>query len=1287
MKTSKLTSILALMVLICVPWSEFLTGVVQTGEEMYISLSSNDRVLGPGDDTNVRIRLFTGSGISASGVSGQWVNVSTEPDRSSPVSLITDEDGYCNLNYEAPSSINASFDVVVSAWIGDGFENGTNGTLTLHVVFRYDVQIIGPSMVLRGSEPVAFNISVTVNGEPSPFSTLGARSELLGMIVDYTITDSVNGKGRITYQPPDEIGRARLWVSAQGSGYGSERFEIGETYFDFMIVDEIAPFNITVQPDNMNCKRWGSLNLTVTATRGGHPAAGIRIAWSVTRGWLSDTVTYTDQNGLSTVNYTATHSDDSIWDGRINVTTTASDGMETKIADCWFNVWSHLPEWNTRFSYHTFGLQLVQGEDLFLQYSFSRWGCDLWNFIAGARLDFVIYDENMNEYSRETLLEGINIDSPRFYLESEKVKVMNIHVDMPPGQYFWELMVLSPGGVHTYWHPVPRYKELLVLDKEDKNWTFMIYINGDNNLGILAANLIEDLETRAPDGEFRVIIQIDHPWNTMERYELKGNGDINNIDSTLIYQHQGEFYNSGLALNLYQFMTWSADYAPAEHYCLVLWDHGGGFWGCSIDESHQEYNHFNLDDLNEKLTIFKDKKRILEVLVFDMCLMSCFEVVAQLQDCVGYMVAAENIVNAVTVEGNVFQHILDFYPDYIPSAIQVANAFVSGFQDSFGNAFPFTVIDLEKAGDAVERFDDLWQLLLDNWDHLKHVLTLTRSFMNYIEGPFLDVHWLVDLKDLIKELKFNLRYFHGMSGYQEMMNASEEFLRTFDDLIVTRLTVSGFNGINIFHPPSYSVYNSAGYDYWRHSLPHESNYHTVLEWYYRGRPAEEKDPEEEQGPPENRTSFNPVSIDNITFVDTDFDGQLESMDLRVRIDNRNGTEDLFLKMESFPVGDERSGMSIEPDYADITAVSSGNLNLNRYNIRSIKKGPHRIILKVLSSSGHLLHRIDLGNLTMNSTIEKNDIPDLEINVSKTSIISGDEIEFYVNMKGSVSDLNFWWDLDTDDGQCIDAAGSSITQIFSRPGNYTVRLFGCNGEITITRSVNITVEGSGINSPPVIGEVVVEEGPGQCGIVARIDSGTEDPDGDRIRFLFDFGEGSDCSWTDSKSAMHRFETSGEHSCAVWAMDVKGAISEPYFITTTSNGTLENEAPSLELSHELDEDGEVTVSLEGSYDPEGTRIETMIDWGDGNYTPYSDGIKLSHLFQVPGNHSIQIFIRDEDQRINSTTLFLKIDLSENDSSENLDHWKYITIAIVLIFIALLLLLLFLFISKRNKPLLEE
>ncbi|MEA3559631.1 MAG: Ig-like domain-containing protein, partial [Candidatus Thermoplasmatota archaeon] len=525
----KTSIILISLLLISTPFLNGSNSLERSSDDIAISVKADDKLLGPGDETDIRIWLYEGEGVSATGVPDTWVNLSFDTDPSSVHSIQTDRDGYCTYTYKAPDEINHTFDVTLIAWMGNGPKFNPNGTLTLHITFRYQVEILGPKMILNGSDPVDFSIHVTVDGNPAQFSTMGASSVYIGTIVDHSIVDPINGIGKITYGPPNGIGRARIWISIQGSGYGAERYEIGEATFDFMIVEEIAPLNITVETDNMNCRRWGSLNLTVTATRGGYPAAGVRIDWSVTRGWLSEQITYTDQNGMSMVHYTATHTDDSLWNDVVNVTVTADDGVERKVSDCWFNVWTHTPEWDIDVSYQAFGLQLLPGEDLSIDLCLNGWYRLLWHFIAGIRVDVVIYDIEENEYARKTIFENINIDSLKYYFESDKEQILRISEDMPPGEYYWEVLVLSPDGVHTYWRKQPRYEKLLILNEEEEAWTFMVFVNGDNNLGGLTRGLIDDLEGQAPDGEFRIICQLDTPWNTMERYEITPDREYNRI--------------------------------------------------------------------------------------------------------------------------------------------------------------------------------------------------------------------------------------------------------------------------------------------------------------------------------------------------------------------------------------------------------------------------------------------------------------------------------------------------------------------------------------------------------------------------------------------------------------------------------------------------------------------------------------------------------------------------------------------------------------------------------------
>ncbi|MEA3557981.1 MAG: clostripain-related cysteine peptidase, partial [Candidatus Thermoplasmatota archaeon] len=366
----------------------------------------------------------------------------------------------------------------------------------------------------------------------------------------------------------------------------------------------------------------------------------------------------------------------------------------------------------------------------------------------------------------------------------------------------------------------------------------------DNNLGGLTRDLIDDLEGQAPDGEFRIICQLDTPWNTMERYEITPDREYNRIDSTLIYNHPDGSYDSGSSENVYEFMKWTADYAPAEHYCLVMWDHGSGFVGCSMDSNPD--SHCKLKRLGYYLREFSHDRRMLDVLVFDMCLMSCLEAVINFQDCAKYMVASETSVTSVTLEGNVFQQLLDMYPERIPGPVQVAATFISGYFETFGNRFPYAVIDLQKAEETLQHFSSIFENITRNWDCLSHSITLARSNTRYFNGPYMDTYWLVDAREFIEELLISLRYFEIFPGAQETMESAQSFLDSFDDMIISRLVVGDYNGVNLFLPPSVSVWDGIGYSYIHDSLPWDHPYGTALEWGYHGAPADDDEAVEEE---------------------------------------------------------------------------------------------------------------------------------------------------------------------------------------------------------------------------------------------------------------------------------------------------------------------------------------------------------------------------------------------------------------------------------------------------------
>ena len=102
-----------------------------------------------------------------------------------------------------------------------------------------------------------------------------------------------------------------------------------------------------------------------------------------------------------------------------------------------------------------------------------------------------------------------------------------------------------------------------------------------------------------------------------------------------------EKMNMGDGDTLSAFLRFGMEYAPAEEYALILWDHGGGpLDGLCWDEQYGA-DHLSLRELKEALQAngFEDRK--LSWIGFDACLMSSLEVAHAMAPCADYMISSQ----------------------------------------------------------------------------------------------------------------------------------------------------------------------------------------------------------------------------------------------------------------------------------------------------------------------------------------------------------------------------------------------------------------------------------------------------------------------------------------------------------------------------------------------------------------------------------------------------------------------------------------------------------------------
>ena len=124
-------------------------------------------------------------------------------------------------------------------------------------------------------------------------------------------------------------------------------------------------------------------------------------------------------------------------------------------------------------------------------------------------------------------------------------------------------------------------------------WTFMVYVDGDNNLEGAGITDINEMEKIGSNSNLNIVVIFDRTpgydtsngdWTDTRRGIIMADSNPDIISSSL--QSVGE-KNMGDPATLTDFTNWAITNYPANHYVLVLWNHGGG-WRSNIDRINKE---------------------------------------------------------------------------------------------------------------------------------------------------------------------------------------------------------------------------------------------------------------------------------------------------------------------------------------------------------------------------------------------------------------------------------------------------------------------------------------------------------------------------------------------------------------------------------------------------------------------------------------------------------------------------------------------------------------------------
>ena len=197
-------------------------------------------------------------------------------------------------------------------------------------------------------------------------------------------------------------------------------------------------------------------------------------------------------------------------------------------------------------------------------------------------------------------------------------------------------------------------------------WTFMVYMAGDNNLDGAALRDIAEMAKAGSTKDVHVLVQLDRIEDQQtRRYRITRGGGFKK-DCIETFSET----NTGDPQILYSFCKWAVDNYPADHYALILWNHGSGWWEEAKSKTTsptgrrlhrplfrhtflQSHRSICYDDTSDGDALDNRELRVvlagvcallgrkIDLLGMDACLMNMIEVAYQLRDSVNILVGSE----------------------------------------------------------------------------------------------------------------------------------------------------------------------------------------------------------------------------------------------------------------------------------------------------------------------------------------------------------------------------------------------------------------------------------------------------------------------------------------------------------------------------------------------------------------------------------------------------------------------------------------------------------------------
>jgi hypothetical protein len=228
-----------------------------------------------------------------------------------------------------------------------------------------------------------------------------------------------------------------------------------------------------------------------------------------------------------------------------------------------------------------------------------------------------------------------------------------------------------------------------------KEWTFMVYMAGDNSLGAVPQkDMVEsdltELETAGSDSNINIIVLVDkYGTGDSKCYYIEPGNRVEKSLSTIGFTSTE--LNMGSSDTLRKFVDWSMTTYPANYYFLDMWDHGTGWISFCNDNTNSD--EMVATEFETAMKLIKNEHGRVDILGFDACYMANQEMMYQAKNYADIYLASEH---REAFDGWDYATSLSWLksnPTATPT--NFAKRFINDYESYYSNYYTLSAIDLK----------------------------------------------------------------------------------------------------------------------------------------------------------------------------------------------------------------------------------------------------------------------------------------------------------------------------------------------------------------------------------------------------------------------------------------------------------------------------------------------------------------------------------------------------------------------------------------------------------------